>query len=336
MSFIVFVWGLGFDMFRSDVVVYWRNSFDWGRVFFSTAWAPGYSLSIALVRMVTFDSLPPLAVMWPLSAAFYVLSVNIAYRLLCGLGVRQPFGFGLVYAVFPFVGLIGAISPASGSMAMTAFLLTALAFSRKQWPWVCIYGALALLTHKALWFFLLPLLAIAFISHRASRLFILLSVVPLGLLWAAGSAYHGNAWWMTARSSRQLMWSPGALPAFDGLVTSLLSHSPPKLLKGVVVLGLFILAGALLYRSLWSHFSLGVAICVGTIAMTAVLNQHEVWAVVRFGRLLMIPVAYFGIGRLGLPSHWTLRVLAGAFFLGIITNFGFAAYTTQYYFSGVD
>lgn len=332
-SLAVFVWGLGFNMFRSDAVAYWRNSFDWGRLLFSTAWVPGYSAAIALVRIVIFDSLPPLAVMWPLAAVFYVASINIAYRLFSELGVSHPWGFGLAYAVFPFVGLTGAVAPTSGSMAMTTFLLTALAHRRQQWPQLAIYGALALLTHKALWFFLLPLFAITLVTNRGSRRFILLSVIPLGLLWGAGTAYHGNAWWMMARSARQLMWSAGALPAFDGLITSLLSYSGPKLLKGVVVLGLFLLAGALLYRSLRSHFWLGAAICVGTIAMTAVLNQHEVFAVVRFGRLLMIPVASLGIGALGLPSYWTSRLLVAAFLLGVITNFVFALYATQFYFS---
>jgi hypothetical protein len=99
---------------------------------------------------------------------------------------------------------------------------------------------------------------------------------------------------------------------------------------------LFSLAGLLLYRSLQARFWLGVAISIGTIGMTAVLNQHEVWAVVRFGRLLMIPMAYFGITVLGLPSHWTVRVLAASFVLGVNTSFGFTAYATQYYFSGAN
>jgi hypothetical protein len=273
--------------------------------------------------------------MWPVAAAFYLLSVNIAYRLFCELGVPQSFGFGLIYAVFPFVGLIGAVSPGSGSMAMTFFLLTALAFWRQRWPTLGVYGSLALLTHKALWFSLFPLLASAFVRYRASRPFVLLSLVPLGVLWAVGAVFHSNAWWMTARSARQLMWSAGALPVFDGLITSLLSHNAPKLIKGVVVLVLFVLAIGLLYCSVRSGFYLGFAICISTIAMTAVLNQHEVWAVVRFGRLLVIPVAYFASSGLG-PAHWPPRILLGAVIAGIIANYGFTVYTTQYYFAGAD
>jgi hypothetical protein len=68
--------------------------------------------------------------------------------------------------------------------------------------------------------------------------------------------------------------------------------------------------------------------------MTVVLNQHEIWAVVRFGRLLMIPAAVV-IGQ-WLPAHWTVRALVLAFVVGVITNFGFAAYTTQYYFVRSD
>jgi hypothetical protein len=286
--------------------------------------------------MVTFDILPPLMVMWPISFAFYLVSINIASWLFFELGASHSSWYALVFAVFPFAGLIGAVSPTAGSMAMMFFLLTALAFSREQWPGFGIYTALALFSHKALWFALLPMLAIAFVRHRASRLFVLLSLLPLGLLWIGGTVYHGNTWWMTARSARQLMWSPGALPVFDGLTTSLLSPSVPKLLKGIVVLMLFILAIALLYRSLRSHFWLGVAICTSILAMTVVLNQHEVWAVVRFGRLLMIPVAYFGLSGLGLPAHWTLRALVVAFMVGIVTNFGFAMYATRYDSGGGD
>jgi hypothetical protein len=122
------------------------------------------------------------------------------------------------------------------------------------------------------------------------------------------------------------MWSRGALPAFDGLITSFLSGSAAKVLKGVAVLLLFVLALALLYRSLRTQFWLGVAVCTSTLAMTAVLNQHEVWAVVRFGRVLLIPVAYFSIRASGAPAYWIFHALMIAVVLGVVTNFGFAAY----------
>jgi hypothetical protein len=158
-------------MFQSDVVGYWRNSSDWGKLFFSTAWAPGYSLVIAIVRLITWDTLPPLMVMWPISLVFYLASVTVASSLIRELGASHSSWYALVFAVFPFVGLIGAVSPTSGSMAMTFFLLTALAFSREQWLEFGIYATFALFSHKALWFALLPLLAIAFVRHRASRLY---------------------------------------------------------------------------------------------------------------------------------------------------------------------
>jgi hypothetical protein len=229
---------------------------------------------------------------------------------------------------------MGAIYPVAGNMAMAFFLLTLLALSQKRWPAFGVYAGLAFVTHKALWFALLPLLAITFVRHRDSRPFVVLSLLPVTLVWVAGTVYLGDARWMVSYGAKNLMWSPGALPVFDGLVTSFLSASAPKLVKGILVLGILFIAAVSLYQSLRHRFWLGVPICISTIAMTAVLNQHAVLDVVHFSRPLLIPAAYLSTrGAVG-SGRWTSRALVYTFILGVVTNLGFAVYMTAYFFQG--
>jgi hypothetical protein len=330
---IVFVWVFGYDMFRSDVAGFWRLSLFWNTPF-STYWVPAYPILIAFARMVTFDQLAPVAVMWPIAATFYVLSVIVTYRLLRHLTIPHPSEFALIYAAFPVVGMVGSINPVATNMAMAVFLLTALALSEERWSAFGMYAGLAFVTHKALWFFLLPLLGITFVRSPRSRPFVVLSALPLAVLWGSGTVLLGDPMWMVAWSAKNLMWSPGSLPVFDGLITSLLSRSVPTLAKGVFVLVLGLTAGASLYYSLLRHFWLGVAICTGTIAMITILNQHEVLAAAHYARLLVIPVAFCSVSWRRLPAEWRWRALVTAFIVGIVTNFAFAEYVTAYFFSG--
>jgi hypothetical protein len=331
--FIVFVVGFRYNMFRTDVAGFWRLSLQW-RAPFSTFWVPAYPLCIAIVRALTFDKLPPLAVMWPIAAAFYLISVVAAHRILRMLAVPHAFGFSLVYAAFPVVGLVGAIYPVATNMAMAVFLLGGSALLRERWRAFGLYASLALITHKALWFSLLPLLFVTFVQHRKSRPWIVLSFLPLVLLWVGGAVYLRDVWWMFSWSTRNLMWSPGALPVFDGLVTSLLSTNLPKLFKGVFVLVLFLVALVSLYVTVLHRFWLGASMCVGTLAMIAALNQHEVLAAVHYARPLVIPAAYSAMVALRVQGAWPVRAVIAIFILGVLSNFGFAEYTTAYFFAG--
>jgi hypothetical protein len=331
--FVVFVWGLRYEVFRIDVAGFWKLSLQWYAPF-SAFWVPAYPLCIAILRALTFDMLSPVAVMWPIAAMFYVISVVVAYRLLRVLAIPQAFGFSLAYAAFPFVGLVGAIYPVATNMAMAVFLLAGLALLQERWRAFGGYVALALITHKALWFSLGPLLLITFTQHPRSRPWIVLSFLPLGMLWLGGALYLRDFWWMFSWSTKNLMWSPGALPVFDGLVTSLVSASAPKLFKGLFVLGLFLIALVSLYFSLLHRFWLGTSMCLGTLAMTAVLNQHEVLAVAHYARPLVIPAAYSATVALGVPSVWIMRAVIVIVIVGIATNFGFAEYARAYFFAG--
>jgi hypothetical protein len=331
--FLVFVGALGYDAFRSDAADFWRLSLRW-QAPFSALWVPLYPLTIAFVRGVTFGMFSAVTVMWSISAVFYVVSVVVAYRLLCALAIPRALGFALAYAVFPFVGMVGSVYPVATNMAMAFFFLAALAHTRKRWLAFGVYVGLALVTHKALWFVFLPLLAMTFVSQRESRPFISLSILPVALLWAGGTVHFGDPWWMIGWSAKNLMWSPGALPLFDGLMTSLLSDRPPKLLKGTLILALFVTAAMSLYCCLRRRFWLGVAVGMSTLAMTAVLNQHEVLAVAHYARPLVIPVAYCVTHGLKLDDRRVSWALVGAIAVGVVTNFGFAEYMTAYYYTG--
>src|SRR5262249_2512859 len=153
----IFVHGiLGFDMFLSDVSIYWKESLQW-RTPFSTWFVPGYSLIIALMRGLTGNILPPIFIMLIISGVSYVIAVRTVYEILQELHSNFSLELALLFSVYPFVGLAYSVYPLADSIATAFLVLCVLAFIQEKWVKFTILAGLALLVHKALWFFI-PLL----------------------------------------------------------------------------------------------------------------------------------------------------------------------------------
>jgi len=322
--------GLGFDLLRSDVLSYWNESFNW-KTPFGNWWVPGYSLTIALVGAVTLDLLSPVAVMVLISGAFYVIGVRTAYSLAKELKIGSAFETALLFAAYPFVGLTYSVYPIADSMATALLLLSALCFQRQRWTSFAIYAGLAMLTHKATWFFIPPLLAVAFIRHKESRLPVLLSQIPL-LAWIiAGAFYHGDALWFARWSVTNLVVSKRMLPVFDGLVGPLLSRNAAKIIKGLVVLATFLSAVAVFIYSLRFRFWFGICIAFSIISMIAFINQYEIWAAVRWSKILLIPLTYILLCRASVfrSSRISSPVFLLLFLIGVTSNVLFGYYLTR-------
>lgn len=284
------VFGLQLNLLQSDVLSYWRESLAW-QTPFSVFWAPGYPLLIALVRSLTFHMLPPIAVMSMISATSYVVAVITVYKIAIALKLGHPQFIALLFAVYPFVGLAYSVYPLADITAIALVLLCILGRERRRWGMFVVFAGAALIVHKATWFFVPPLIIATFLGNREARVWCPLAVVPLILWIVAGAFYHHEWFWFMQWGIGNLVTSQSSLPIVDGLIGPLLSGSPNKVGKGIVVLSTFLLSVMLLYQcyrlQLWSGFCISLSVML----MCTVINSFEIWAAVRFSKLLVIPLA---------------------------------------------
>ncbi len=324
---------LQFGMLQSDVLNYWKESLRWAAPY-STWWVPGYPLTIALVRAVTFDSLPPLAVMLLITGTFYLVAVKGVYTLAQCVGIPQPSRVAALFAAYPFVGLSYSVYPVADVMATALLVLWLIAYERRQWLRFAVYAACVMMVHKAAWFSVPPLWLFVAIRHKEARAVLPLAVVPL-LVWiAAGALHHGDALWFVRWGVDKLVVSRTGLPFADGLIGPFLHGSPAKLLKGLVVLTVAscaVVAGIFAIRQrFWS----GVAICLPIVLMSLVINEYEIWAVVRFSRLLVIPVAYMlAHGSWAADRLRGRAVYAVLLAAAVASNFLYGYYLSTMYFT---
>jgi hypothetical protein len=134
-------------------------------------------------------------------------------------------------------------------------------------------------------------------KHRQASVPLLLSTVPLLALSAMGAVYHKDVLWMMRWSTENLLTSQSSLPVFDGIVGSLITGGLAKGVKGLLALCIFLLAvvcAILCYRR---RFWIGMSIALGLIIMGVIVNQLEIWALVRFSSVLLLPLGYLLLTR---------------------------------------
>jgi hypothetical protein len=334
LFFVFMRFGLEHDFMTGDPGTYWKHSFDLSAPF-STWWVPGYPFVIALVRTLSFNQLPPVMVLMIVSATFYAVQILAVYWLLRELNVISAMWVALLFAVFPLVGLTYTVRPYADGMATALLVLAFLYFLKGKWSAFSLLLSMTMLTHKATWLFLCPLMLIAFFRHKQARVPIILACVPLAILIVAGAFYHKDLLWFMRWSVENLFVSQSSLPVLDGVVNSLLSANTGKKLKGVIILTILLNAFYFLYRAWRSQFWLGLAISCGVVAMGLVLNQYEVFAVVRFGKVMIIPAAYFLLSSSQNSITQNLikeRVsFVSMFIASVLSNVAFAYYASKFH-----
>ena len=329
LAYVLFV--LRFDMFRSDVQSYWRQSFEW-RSPFNDWWVPGYSLVIAAVRGLTFGILPPLAVMVPISALAYLIAVRTVYRIGLEVGSTYALEFGAAFALFPLVGLTTAVYPLSDISAIALFLLAGLAMLRRQWLRFALFAGAALVTHKVMWFFVPPLVATAFVRDRAARPIVPLAFVPL-IAWIVGGyfKFHHLLWFIRFNYEAHTV-AKGGLPVLGGLVETFALGTPIKIGKGVliaIVLSTALVSGVgCARRRQW----VGVWISAVVAFLVAAVNAYEIWIAVRFAKLLVVPWCLLTGGAMAPPPpRWNKATAALGLALLMLTNLAYGYYLAHYF-----
>jgi len=250
------------------------------------------------------------------------------------LPAARDIGF-VVFGLYPFAGFWFTFDPRADTFVL--FCLTgAICFSleRKWWPFALCLAA-GLIAHKVTWPFAV-LLGVDAVWRKKCPVFLpLVAVVPLLGYWVWG-LYHGqDLLWLVGGNLRNEIASKSALPIMDGLVGTFLYHrSAAKLFKACVILALFALSAGLLawnLRRLRQPDGLfNFALIFPVFLLTVTLNQYEVWAAFRFGRVIAIPLAAFlvandGLRRfLGRPVWFYVAAVTC-----LLTNFLFCYYCVR-------
>jgi hypothetical protein len=329
-SFLVYLTvGLRFNMLTSDVLGYWHDSLNW-RAPFSTWWVPGYPLLIAAVRGITFNLVPPLGIMVGISAVAYLAAVSAVYRLALHNQFPYPFFLALVFALFPLEGLAGAVYPRADITAIALLLLAVLNLEKRRWTRFVIFCGAAMIVQKVMWFFVPPLLCVAFVRSKESRLLLPCAFLPLAVWWVCGAIYHHDILWCMRWSCSHLLVSKSALPIMDGLITPLLSNSLAKTWKGIAIAAVTLLIIISAYYNFRHRHWVGVCIALSLFGMVALVNSYEIWVVVRYSPVLVIPLSFVEIRFVKPSSQRYIRLVAWVMLVAFLaSNLAFGFYQAR-------
>jgi hypothetical protein len=257
------------------------------------------------------------------------VAAGAVYRIARNAGTDHGFELGVLFALFPLVGLTYVAYPISDIGAIALFLLGVEAMQRERWGWLALWSALALLFHKVMWFFLPPMLLIAVVQHPRARWIVPLAFLPL-LLWITGGAikYHSVLWFI--RFNYETHTVKQGLPVLGGLIETMNRASPAKIGKGVVILTTLVVALATAVASARRRIWAGLGISLVVVFLVAVVNAYEIWIAVRYGKLLVAAWCLLATpaGRDRRPPVLGMAMVAA---LLLASNLAFGFYLAHYF-----
>jgi hypothetical protein len=258
-------------------------------------------LTIALLRGATLGLLPPAVVMMTITFAAVMISAWAVYRLIeiSGAGKDRALQGACLYGLWPCVGLTVAVFPYADDSAL-ALLLTGLLALQCSHPRkaAALFG-LAAVFHKSTWLFT-ALLIVADIYRGKGKswrdpLALAFLGLPLIAVWLLGTWHYGSPAWMLATSLGVGSEMRASWPILDGIVGAVSAGGMKAVVKGGLVVGLALTAVVSLYASLRSkqpNRACGIAISLGCLFFFIFLTRPEIWAAVRFSKLLVLPLAW--------------------------------------------
>ena len=335
---------LNYDLMRSDVLSYWQDSLDW-RTPFDPFHVPGYPLLLAILRGISFGILPPLYLMVAVNSAAFLGSGWLIMDILNDSGTSKVFASvsALLFGLWPFVGLTYTVTPLADLPAIFLFLLGLYLLQRSRWFWSAFFLGISLIFHKALWPIAALILAADFIYRqeyftKRNVIITALVLLPLGSLWLAGSVYHQSLGWILESNLKVEFITKNNFPIVDGIIGTLMSGGIKGLIKGTLLLGFFAVSTGAIWMAVRNKgalrgWSLGIAIAICLLFL--VLNQNEIWAAVRFSRLLVIPLA--GISPLAqtrLEESRTFMIFVISLLITLfLSQFFYSWYLARVYFA---
>ena len=246
----------------------------------------------------------------------------------------------VLFGFWPLVGLPYAVDPLADLPAMFLFLVGLYLLLRSHRLWAALFFGFSLITHKAMWIFVGILILVDWFYQKnrfekQNILFFGILFMPLGLLWLSGSFYHGSPLWLFSSNLKVEITSKSTLPILDGLLGTILGGGIKGTIKGgilTVFACISALSALLCLRLRPKNFQYGLAISLA-IFILFLLNQHEIWAAMRFGRLLAIPLALLANkSHKFMKMNWHSPLLIITVLVLFISQFVYSWYMAIVYF----
>ena len=334
---------LKYDFLRSDVLGYWQDSLAW-QTPFHPFHVPAYPLMIALLRGITLGALPPVGLMMSINLVAFLASAFFIYRIIQAGGASDELATigTFLFGLFPFVGLTYTVDPLADMPAMF-FLLAGITLLQRshRMPAALLLG-LSLVTHKAMWIFIGLLIIFDFLHRKEclskqNFLFLGIMLLPIGSLWIMGSFYHHSITWIFSSNLEVEVASTGGAPVLDGLMGTFMEGGIKGLVKGILLLSFTVISALSLYLSVrlkYEYFHYGIMISLAVLTLFLMLNQDEIWAAMRFGRLLVIPWAFIANTKIALKkiSWWNSPAIITFLVLLFLSQFAYAWYMARVFF----
>jgi len=301
---LVFFLFLGFDVFQSDVKGYWIDSENI-KTPFHPFHVPGYPFLITILRFLTVDSLSPSTYLHIISFISFALALTLVLEIgrMYDVNEKNAFVLAMLFLFWPMVGITYVVYPLADALALFVFLLGVFCFLIKKNMLGALVFAFALFVHKALWVYIAIgylIFALRFWSTLRFKIFIYGTVIfiPLLIFALIGSFHHNSLTWIISSNLNVELAPRSGLPFLDGLLGTFLKPGISSMVKGGILIFQFLFAFLMLFtafRIQYNGWEWGASISIATLMLMIFLNQYEIWASIRFGRLLVVPfLGYLG------------------------------------------
>lgn len=344
ISLIVYIFYiLKFDMFRSDILGYWNDSLNW-KIPFNGWHVPGYPLVIALFRLITLNLLPPLILMMVINIISFVTCGYLIFKIIIYSGNTEILAiYGvLLFSLWPFTGLLYSVYPLGDTPAMAVFLLAifliilnhrksgyfvlgiSILFQKILWPFVFCYVLIDIFTNKNK------------ISIRNWLTYFTLVSSPLLLLLISGAIYYNDLLWMVSNHVATDVSFGFQIPVIGTIVGVFQQGGLPGLVKGTLIAAIAIISLSAIGISIFKkqkNYITGISISVAVLICIAIVTPREAWAVVRFGKLLTIPIIFSISSMVDLSNFIKIQKIFLPLILTVlaVSQFAYAYYMTIFF-----
>ena len=355
------VWKFDFFNPSGDVFTYWKESLTWGLPFHPHH-PPGYPWLIAAFHDSAGNLLSPLQIMQTLSFLFLMGGALLMIPLCRREGIpERGWEIALLFVAWPLVGSLYAVFPQIDAVVLFLLLLGVLLALNSRWILSGAALGIATIMHPVAWIFVPALVIVpwaVWIWERKTRaagprevepkilvVMTALAAAPMVILWVWQTILTKDPLWTITSIVQAEVVSQGSMPILDGWIGTVIGGGLSGWAK-VGILSLVVLtAGYLLLvvlrgrnppgdgRGMYRRIVSGVIPAV-LLGLAVVLNQHEIWAVVRFSKILILPMILYRDSLFGfIPLRFRKPVLLALIGLGFLTQIAYAWYMANVFFS---
>jgi len=287
------------SIFIGDVLWYLNDSLNISDAIYNLYHVPLYPLIIASVKAIVFIPIPNQIIMLLINYLSFLFSAILIYRILLKRRSNQvSFVCSLFFIFWPLVVVTYSVFPLADSLVIFLFLFGLYNLDKQKDHIAMISFSLSLVTHKAIWPFVALVTLFYLISNSKFEIktFIprlLILVFPIVLLYVSGAVHLKSFSWILSTNIEREFHSESSLILFDGLIGEIYSGELAGLLKGLFLTLIFCFCIYISYLILISKKNLFdimlVPIAIPILIYFIFLNQHEILAALRFGKLIILP-----------------------------------------------